>query len=82
MMITSSDLIQTGIFIVALLNLCDQIFSGKRKQPPLLAIVTAARQGKPLFEDMSCSGFPFCIIIIKYLTVVCKDKQTFLLFFY
>lgn len=31
MMITSSDLIQTGIFIVALLNLCDQIFSGKRK---------------------------------------------------
>lgn len=31
MMITYSDLVQTGIFIVALVNLCYQMFTGKRK---------------------------------------------------
>ena len=31
MMITYSDLVQTGIFIVALVGLCYQIFNGKRK---------------------------------------------------
>ena len=30
-MITYSDLIQTGIFIVALVSLCYQLFRGKRK---------------------------------------------------
>ena len=30
-MITYSELIQTGIFIVALINLCYKIFRGKRK---------------------------------------------------
>ncbi|GFI11462.1 hypothetical protein IMSAGC007_03939 [Lachnospiraceae bacterium] len=30
-MITYSELIQTGIFIVALINLCYQLFKGKRK---------------------------------------------------
>ena len=30
MMITYSDFIQTGIFIVALVNLCYQIFKGKK----------------------------------------------------
>ena len=30
-MITYSDFIQTGIFIVALVGLCYQIFKGKRK---------------------------------------------------
>ncbi len=30
-MITYSDLIQTGIFIVALVGLCYKIFKGKRK---------------------------------------------------
>ena len=40
-MITYSDLIQTGIFIVALVGLCYKIFKDKRKQPPLFAVVTA-----------------------------------------
>lgn len=31
MMITYSDFVQTGIFIVALVGLCYQIFKGKRK---------------------------------------------------
>ncbi len=43
-MITYSDLIQFGIFIAALIGLCYQIFRGK-KQPPLPAMVTAARKG-------------------------------------
>ncbi len=30
-MITYSDLIQTGIFIVALVGLCYTVFKGKRK---------------------------------------------------
>ncbi len=30
-MITYSDLIQTGIFIVALVGLCCTVFKGKRK---------------------------------------------------
>ncbi|WP_330585330.1 putative holin-like toxin [Parablautia muri] len=30
-MVTYSDLIQTGIFIVALVGLCYTIFKGKRK---------------------------------------------------
>lgn len=30
MMITYSDFVQTGIFIVALVNLCYQIFKGKK----------------------------------------------------
>ena len=30
-MITYSELIQTGIFVVALVNLCYQIFKGKKK---------------------------------------------------
>jgi len=40
-MITYSDLIQTGIFIVALVGLCYTIFKEKRKQPSLFAVVTA-----------------------------------------
>ena len=32
MMITYSDFIQTGIFIVALVNLCYQIFKGKNSR--------------------------------------------------
>lgn len=35
MMITYSDLVQTGVFIVALIGLCYTVFKGKRKQPPL-----------------------------------------------
>lgn len=31
MMITYSDIVQTGIFIVALVGLCYKIFKGKRK---------------------------------------------------
>ncbi|MEY8390266.1 putative holin-like toxin [Lachnospiraceae bacterium 45-W7] len=31
MMITYSDLVQTGIFIIALVGLCDTIFKGKKK---------------------------------------------------
>ena len=31
MMITYSDLVQSGIFIVALIGLCYTIFKGKRK---------------------------------------------------
>ena len=31
MMITYADFVQTGIFIVALVSLCYQIFKGKRK---------------------------------------------------
>ncbi len=31
MMVTYSDLVQTGIFIVALVGLCYTIFKGKRK---------------------------------------------------
>ena len=31
MMITYADFVQTGIFIVALVGLCYQIFKGKRK---------------------------------------------------
>ena len=42
MYVTYTDLIQIGIFIVALVGLCYQIFKGKRKQPPLLRIMTAA----------------------------------------
>lgn len=30
MMITYADLVQTGIFIVSLINLCYQIFKGKK----------------------------------------------------
>ena len=30
MMITYSDLVQTGIFIVSLVNLCYQIFKGRK----------------------------------------------------
>ena len=41
-MVTYSDLIQFCIFITALVGLCHQIFKGKRKQPPLPAIMTAA----------------------------------------
>ncbi len=37
MYVTYADLIQIGIFIVAFVGLCYQIFKG-RKQPPLLAI--------------------------------------------
>ncbi len=31
MMITYSDFVQTGIFIVALIGLCYTVFKGKRK---------------------------------------------------
>ena len=31
MYVTYSDLVQIGIFIVALISLCHQIFKGKRK---------------------------------------------------
>ena len=31
MYVTYSDLVQIGIFIVALIGLCHQIFKGKRK---------------------------------------------------
>ena len=41
MYVTYSDLIQIGIFICALVGLCYTIFKGKRKSPPLLAIMTA-----------------------------------------
>ena len=40
MYVTYSDLIQIGIFIVALVGLIYEIFKG-RKEPPLLAIMTA-----------------------------------------
>ena len=40
MYVTYSDLIQIGIFIVALISLIYEIFKD-RKQPPLLTIVTA-----------------------------------------
>ena len=36
MYVTYADLIQIGIFIVALANLIYQIYKGKKKQPPLL----------------------------------------------
>ena len=39
-MITYSEFIQSGIFIVALIGLCYTVFKGK-KQPPLLLIVAA-----------------------------------------
>ena len=41
MYVTYSDLIQIGIFICALVGLCYTIFKGRRKQPPLLQIMTA-----------------------------------------
>ena len=43
MYVTYAELVQIGIFIVALIGLCYQIFKGKdkRKQPPLLAIMAA-----------------------------------------
>ena len=42
MYITFSDLIQFSLFIVALINLCYQIFKDKKDQPPLLPAMTAA----------------------------------------
>ena len=58
-MVTYADLIQFCLLIVALIGLCYTIFGG-RKQPPLLAIVTAARQGcKFSIWGRPCvSGFP------------------------
>ena len=41
MYVEYTDLIQIGIFICALVGLCYTIFWGKRKQPPLLSIMTA-----------------------------------------
>ena len=41
MYVTYQDLIQIGILIVALANLIYQIYKGKKKQPPLFAVVTA-----------------------------------------
>ena len=41
MYVTYADLIQIGIFICALVSLCYKIFRDKRKQPTLLAIMTA-----------------------------------------
>ena len=40
-MVTYSDMIQFCIFIVALVGLCYEMLKGKRKQPPLLRIMTA-----------------------------------------
>ena len=48
MYVTYSDLIQFCIFIVALVGLCYKIFKDKRKQPPLLAIMTAVDNLKQL----------------------------------
>ena len=41
MYVTYQDLIQIGILVVALANLIYQIYKGKKKQPPLFAVVTA-----------------------------------------
>ena len=75
-MVTYSDLIQFGIFIVTLIGLCYQIFKGKRKQPPLLAIMTAVQinsqyidKGKPNFQ------FPFSIINITQSVGLYKKKS-------
>ena len=43
MYVTYQDLIQIGILVVALANLIYQIYKGKKKQPPLFAVVTADR---------------------------------------
>lgn len=42
-MVTYENLVQTGIFIVALIGLCFQVFRDKRKQPPHLAHVTVTK---------------------------------------
>ncbi len=36
MYVTYSDLIQLGMFIVALVGLCYKIFKDRRKQPPTI----------------------------------------------
>lgn len=40
-MVTYSDLIQIGIFIIALVDLCYQIFKDQKNKPPLLTIMAA-----------------------------------------
>ena len=74
-MVTYADLIQFYLLIVALVGLCYTIFGG-RKQPPLLAIVTAARQGcKFSIWGRPCvSGFPFSVINIAYLSAGFKSR--------
>lgn len=59
MCVTYTDLIQLLIFIVALVSLCYEIFKDKRKQPPHLAHVTAARQGSKSLFGVSRLRFPF-----------------------
>ena len=59
MYVTYTDLIQIGIFIVALVGLMYEIFKDKRKQPPHLAHVTAARQGSKSLFGVSRLRFPF-----------------------
>ena len=58
-MVTYSDLIQFCMFIVALVGLCYKIFRDKRKQPPLLPIVTAdVKRQLNIVEGSRFSGFP------------------------
>ena len=73
MCVTYSDLIQLSIFIVALVGLCYEIFKDKRKQPPHLAHVTAARQGSKSLFGVSRLRFPFLYLqysISKYILQV------------
>ena len=68
MYITYSDLFQLLIFIVALVGLCYEIFKDKRKQPPLLAIMTAKLKKVQFtyYLEGSRLQFPFCISNIAH----------------
>lgn len=67
MYVTYQDLIQIGILIVALANLIYQIYKGKKKQPPLLPIVTAdclQQRFKLIVMGRAASmAFPFVCLI-------------------
>ena len=76
-MVTYSDLIQFCIFIVALVGLCYKIFKDKRKQPPLLALMTADLLKKVVtccFEGKPCLWFSLSDFNITYLVTGRKGK--------
>ncbi len=78
-MITYQDFFLFCTFVVALISLIYQIFKDRKKQPPLLALVTAIRLKR---YSCYCSrvavsmAFPFYIYRLSYGHSFCKTFYT------
>ena len=78
--VTYPDLVQIGIFIVALVGLCYTVF-GKRKQPPTTR--TSERLGAVKHQVIIIKGRPYVsgfsssVFNIAYLAAGCKEFYSF-----